>query len=129
MPDYGNQIGLAAANGMGVLVIRVLAAGALSGEPARHPVAVPSVATIGSSRDYGQDQERAEGFRFLQEEGYVASLVEASLRSPWATGGQQRAGGVLDLEHLKQAVECAGRGPLPPEAMARLPGVWAGFNG
>ena len=40
MPDYGKQIERASANGMGVLVIRVLAAGALSGEAARHPVAV-----------------------------------------------------------------------------------------
>ena len=66
MPDYGNLIGRASANGMGVLVIRVLAAGALSGEATRHPVAVPSVAPIGSGRDYGQDQARADGFRFLQ---------------------------------------------------------------
>ena len=32
MPDYGNLIERASANGMGVLVIRVLAAGALTGE-------------------------------------------------------------------------------------------------
>ena len=64
MPDYGNLIERASANGMGVLVIRVLAAGALSGEATRHPVAVPTVAPIGSGRDYGQDQARADGFRF-----------------------------------------------------------------
>ena len=41
MPDYGNLIERASANGMGVLVIRVLAAGALTGEAARHPRRCP----------------------------------------------------------------------------------------
>ena len=130
MPDYGDLIGRASANGMGVLVIRVLAAGALSGEPARHPVAVPTVAPIGSGRDYGQDQARANGFRFLQEEGYVGGLVEASLRFVLGSAGVSSVlVGYSSMEHLEQAVEFAGKGPLPPEAMARLPEVWAGFSG
>ena len=130
MPDYGNQIELASTNGMGVLVIRVLAAGALSGEAGRHPVAVPSVAPIGSGRDYDQDQERAEGFRFLPAEGYVESLVEASLRFALSNRGVSSVlVGYSSLEHLEQAVEYAGRGALPSEALARLPAVWAGFTG
>ena len=130
MPDYGNQIGLASANGMGVLVIRVLAAGALSGEDARHPVAVPSVAPIGSGRDYGQDQARAEGFRFLVREGHTTSLVEASLRFALSNPGVSSVlVGYSSMEHLEQAVQYASNGPLPPEALARLPDVWAGFTG
>ena len=130
MPDYGNQIGLASANGMGVLVIRVLAAGALTGGDARHPVAVPSVAPIGSGRDYGQDQARAEGFRFLVWEGHTASLVEASLRFALSNPGVSSVlVGYSSMEHLEQAVQYASNGPLPPEALARLPDVWAGFTG
>ena len=134
MPDYGNLIGRASANGMGVLVIRVLAAGALSGEATRHPVAVPTVAPIGapigSGRDYGQDQTRAYGFRFLQQEGYVGGLVEASLRFALGNAGVSSVlVGYSSLEHLEQAVAFAARGPLPPEALARLPEVWAGFTG
>ena len=130
MPDYGNLIGRASANGMGVLVIRVLAAGALSGEATRHPVAVPSVAPIGSGRDYDQDQERADDFRFLEREGYVGSLVEASLRFALGNAGVSSVlVGYSSLEHLEQAVEYAAKGPLPPEAMARLPEVWGGFTG
>ena len=129
MPDYGNQIGRASANGMGVLVIRVLAAGALSGEAARHPVAVPTVAPIGSGRDYDQDRARAEGFRLLQQEGYVSNLVEASLRFALTNAGVSSVlVGYSSLEHLEQAVDFSGRGPLSPEAMARLPEVWAGFT-
>ena len=130
MPDYGNLIGLASANGMGVLVIRVLAAGALSGAATRHPVAVPTVAPIGSSRDYSQDQARADGFRFLEQEGYVGSLVEASLRFVLGNAGVSSVlVGYSSLEHLEQAVEYAAKGLLPAEAMARLPEVWAGFTG
>ncbi len=121
---------MAAANGMGVLVIRVLAAGALSGEVARHPVAVPSVAPIGSGRDYSQDQARAEGFRFLVQEAYTASLVEASLRFALSNPGVSSVlVGYSSMEHLEQAVQYASNGPLPPEALARLPEVWAGFTG
>ena len=130
MPDYGNLIERASVNGMGVLVIRVLAAGALTGEAVRHPVAVPAVAPIGSGREYGQDQARADGFRFLQHEGYAGNLVEASLRFALGNAGVSSVlVGYSSLEHLEQAVEFAERGPLPPEAMARLPEVWAGFTG
>ena len=129
MPDYGNQIGRAAANGMGVLVIRVLAAGALSGEETRHPVAVPSVSPIGSGRDYSQDQSRADGFKFLVTEGYAGSLVEASLRFALSNAGVSSVlVGYSSLEHLEQAVQYAEIGPLAEEALARLPGVWAGFT-
>ena len=130
MPDYGNLIERASVNGMGVLVIRVLAAGALTGEATRHPVAVPAVAPIGSGRDYGQDQARADGFRFLQQEGYADNLVEASLRFALGNAGVSSVlVGYSSLEHLEQAVAFAERGPLPPEAMAQLPEVWAGFTG
>ena len=130
MPDYGNLIERASANGMGVLVIRVLAAGALTGEAARHPVAVPSVAPIGSGQDYGHDLARSGDFRFLRREGYVDNLVEASLRFALGNAGVSSVlVGYSSLEHLEQAVEFAARGPLPPEAMGRLPQVWAGFAG
>ena len=130
MPDYGNLIERASANGMGVLVIRVLAAGALTGEATRHPVAVPSVAPIGSGQDYGHDLARSGDFRFMQREGYVDNLVEASLRFALGNAGVSSVlVGYSSLEHLEQAVEFAARGPLPPEAMGRLTQVWAGFAG
>ena len=130
MPDYGNQIGRASANGMGVLVIRVLAAGALTGEAARHPVAVPAVDPIGSGRDYSQDLSRADAFRFLVREGHVDNLVEASLRFALGNAGVSSVlVGYSSLEHLEQAVDFAAKGPLPAEAVDRLPEVWAGFGG
>ena len=121
MPDFGNLIGRASDNGMGVLVIRVLAAGALSGEPARHPVAVPTVAPIGSGRDYDQDQARAESF--LQQEGVPGG---GGVRFALSNAGVSSVlVGYSSLEHLEQAVEYAGRGP----SVERLPEVWKGFGG
>lgn len=130
MPDYGNLVGRASDNGMGVLVIRVLAAGALSGEPQRHPVAVPTVAPIGSGRDYAQDQDRAEDFQFLQREGYVESLVEASLRFALSNPGVSSVlVGYSSMDHLEQAVSCAGKGSLPAEALLQLREVWQRRSG
>ena len=130
MPDYGNQIQRAAANDMGVLVIRVLAAGALSGQATRHPVAVPTVAPIGSGRDYDQDQTRADRFRFLLDGGYADTMVEASLRFALTNPGVSSVlVGYSSMDHLEQSVAIAARGPLPADAMARLPEVWAGFTG
>ena len=130
MPSYGNLIGRASANGMGVLVIRVLTAGALTGEATRHPVAVPTVAPIGSGREYAQDIARANEFRWLQQEEYVESLLEACLRFALSNAGISSAlVGYSSPQHLEQAVEFAGRGPLPAEAMERLPQVWVGFAG
>ena len=109
MPNYGNLIGRASANGMGVLVIRVIAAGALTGEATRHPVAVPSVAPIGSGREYAQDLARANEFRWLQQDEYVESVVEASLRFALGnTGVSSVLVGYSSLQHLEQAVEFAG---------------------
>ena len=130
MPDYGNLIGRASAAGMGVLVIRVLAAGALTGVGTRHPVAVPTVAPIGSGRDYDHDTSRANGFRFLEQEGYVDNLVEASLRFALGNAGVSSVlVGYSSLEHLEQAIDAADKGPLPQEVLPRLSEVWAGFTG
>ena len=130
MPDYGDLIGHASANGMGVLVIRVLAAGALTGEATRHPIAVPSVAPIGSGREYEQDLARSNDFRFLQNEGYAENLVESSLRFALTNAGVSSVlVGYSSLEHLERAIEYATRGPLPQEAMDQLADVWAGSAG
>src|SRR5262245_519686 len=50
--DFDRLLSNARSHGLGVVVIRVLAAGALSGELARHPIAVPTVDPIASGPDY-----------------------------------------------------------------------------
>lgn len=127
--DYGNLISLAHDHGMGIIVIRALAAGALTGSAHRHPVAMPAVAPIGSGRNYREDVDRAGRFQFLVQEGFADSLVEAALRFPLANELVSTVlVGFSSLEQLELSVEWARRGPLPADALARLPQVWAGFR-
>jgi len=130
MPDYDRLIDLAAEKQVGVIVIRVLAAGALTGIAERHPVAVPSVAPIGSSRDFQQDEARAREFAFLVDEGFTDDLAEASVRFALSNMGVSTVlVGYSGLEHLEKSVRYAAKGPLPAEALARLPQAWSKFVG
>src|SRR5206468_9465544 len=78
--DYRNLLGHLQAAEMGVIVIRVLAAGALSGTEERHPLGSPPPAPIGSGADYRRDVERARRLEPLVREGHADSLIEAALR-------------------------------------------------
>ena len=128
MPDYKRLIDRANAAEMGVIVIRVLAAGALSGVAERDPVAVSSVAPIGSGRDYQQDFDRSAGFRFMVSDGYTDDLVEASVRFALSNPGVSTVlVGYSNMDHLEQSVRFADKGPLPSEALDRLPQVWSQF--
>jgi len=119
--DYRQLIDRAAGKQMGVIVIRALAGGALSGTPDRHPVAARSVAPIATERDYAADVARARRFAFLVENGTVSSLVEAAIRFVISKPEVSTAlVGISSLEQLEHAVECANRGPLPAEALGRL---------
>ncbi|MCI0864396.1 MAG: aldo/keto reductase, partial [Chloroflexi bacterium] len=128
MPDYDRLIDLAAEKQVGVIVIRVLAAGALTGTSVRHPVAVPTVAPIGSGRDFQQDESRAQEFAFLVDEGFAGDMPEASIRFALSNPGVSTVlVGYSDLDHLEKSVRYAAKGPLPAEALARLPQAWSKF--
>jgi L-galactose dehydrogenase/L-glyceraldehyde 3-phosphate reductase len=106
----------------------VLAAGALSGQEARHPIAVPSVEPIGSGPDYRTDVERARSLAFLVETGYASNLVEAAMRFAWnKTNLSTALVGVSSMEHLEQAIAAQARGGLPAAALERLTQAWAQF--
>ena len=124
--DYRQLIDRAAENRMGVIGIRVLAGGALSGSMERHPNAAQSVVPIATSRDLAGDVRRSRRFGFLVDDGYSSSLVEASIR--FAIGKPELStalAGVSSMDQLEQAVAAANKGPLAPEAMARLTEVWS----
>ena len=128
MPDYGGLIDLAAEKQVGIIVIRVLAAGALTGITERHPVAVPTVAPIGSSKDFQQDESRAQEFAFLLDEGFADDMAEASVRFALSNKGVSTVlVGYSDLDHLEKSLQYASKGPLPAEALARLPQAWSKF--
>jgi aryl-alcohol dehydrogenase-like predicted oxidoreductase len=78
--DFGQLLNGCRARGVGVIGIRALAGGALSGVPDRHPIATRTAEPIATGPDYLTDVRRAQRFRILVEEGHAASLVEAALR-------------------------------------------------
>lgn len=126
--DFGRLIDRARAQDMGCIGIRVLAAGALSGVETRHPIAVPSVAPIGTGPDYQSDVRLAQTLRFLTQEGHAANLIEAAIRFAWSQAGISTVlVGYSSLDHLEQALAAVERGPLPPAAMERLAQAWQEF--
>jgi L-galactose dehydrogenase/L-glyceraldehyde 3-phosphate reductase len=126
--DFGQIIDRARVKRVGCIGIRVLAAGALSGVEARHPIAVPSVAPIGTGADYRSDVTLAQRLRFLSEEGYAANLIEAAIRFAWSNPGMSTVlVGYSSLDHLEQALAAAEHGALPAAAMDRLAGAWEAF--
>jgi L-galactose dehydrogenase/L-glyceraldehyde 3-phosphate reductase len=123
--DFARLLAHTQAQQMGTINIRVLAAGALSGSAARHPIAVPTVAPIASGPDYATDVQRAQLLQSLMQEGHVENLVEASLR--FAVSNPTLSTillGYSSLEHLEQAAEYISRGPLPATTLERLSGLW-----
>lgn len=119
--DYKQLMLRARENRVGVIGIRVLAAGALSGVEARHPVAMPSVPPIGSSATYAADLANARRFLPLVQEGFAASLVEAAMRYAISNDCMSTVlVGFSDLDHLEAAIAAIEKGPLSSAAMARV---------
>lgn len=119
--DYRQIIDKAAANGIGVIAIRVLAGGALSGTADRHPIAMRNVAPLATGRDYAEDVARTRRLDFLRAEGRVGSLAEAAVRFAVSKPELSTAMvGTSSLEQLEQAVEAAERGALPPDVVERM---------
>jgi aryl-alcohol dehydrogenase-like predicted oxidoreductase len=118
--DFGNLLPHAQTAGMGVINIRVLAGGALSGTTERHPLGSPPPAPIGSGSDYRRDVERARRFEPLIREGHADSLIEASLRYVIAHPAVSTVlVGYSTMDHLEYAARAIEKGPLSPAALIR----------
>jgi aldo/keto reductase family protein len=78
--DYGRLFDHTSAAGVGVVGIRVLAGGALSGSSERHSIASPPPEPIGSAMSYDADVLRARRLMPLVTEGFAPSLTEAATR-------------------------------------------------
>lgn len=120
--DYRGIIDRAAARGMGVVVIRVLAAGVLSAAPesgggtGREPLSAGS--------DYERDVFRARQLGFLKDHG-PASLSQAAIR--FALMKPQVSTvlvGFSNRPQIDEAAACSGAGPLPAPAMVHLRELW-----
>ncbi|SDR46685.1 L-galactose dehydrogenase/L-glyceraldehyde 3-phosphate reductase [Rhizobiales bacterium GAS191] len=128
--DYGRLLDHTRAAGVGVVGIRVLAGGALSGAAERHPVASPAPAPIGSAASYADDLERARRLMPLVQEGYAESLAEAATRFAISHPAMGTIlVGMATPQQFEQAVDAVRKGPLPQAALDRLAALQQGFAG
>jgi len=118
--DFEGLIDTAALAGRGVIVIRVLAAGATSGSPERAAIAGDPGGAIGGS-EYSDDVARASRLKDLARGLGLDSPIELALRFGLAKSGVSTVlVGYSTLDHLEQAIRFAERGPLPNDAVARV---------
>ena len=128
--DYGRLFDRTKAAGTGVIAIRVLAGGALSGSAERHPIASPPPEPIGSAMSYDADIARARRLMPLVTEGFAASLTEAATR--FAIGNAAVGTilvGMATPQQFEDAFAAVEKGPLPAAAIERLEALRQGFVG
>jgi aryl-alcohol dehydrogenase-like predicted oxidoreductase len=128
--DYARLFERTREAGVGVVGIRVLAGGALSGTAERHPIASPPPKPIGSAATYDGDLARARRLIPLVQEGFAASLAEAATRfaiSHPAIG--TILVGTATPREFDQALAAVKKGPLPPAALDRLALLQQDFAG
>ena len=128
--DYGRLFEQTKAAGVGVVGIRVLAGGALSGSAERHPIAGPAPEPIGSAMSYNADIDRARRLMPLLEEGFAASLTEAATRFALSHPAMGTIlVGMATPQQFDDALAAAEKGPLPQAALDRLSALRQGFAG
>lgn len=120
--NYRRVINRAATQGMGVVVIRVLAAGVLSPTPesgggtSREPLSAGS--------DYERDVARAHKLGLLKDHG-LESLPSAAVRFALMKPEVSTVlVGFSNNAQIDEAAACSGAGPLPDAAMAGLREIW-----
>jgi L-galactose dehydrogenase/L-glyceraldehyde 3-phosphate reductase len=128
--DYARLFDRTKAAGTGVIAIRVLAGGALSGSAERHPVASPPPEPIGSAMSYDADVARARRLMPLIAEGFAKNLTEAATRfaiSHPAVG--TILVGMATPQEFEDALAAVEKGPLPAAALDRLAALRQAFAG
>ena len=128
--DYGRLLQHTRKTGVGVIGIRVLAGGALSGSTERHPIASSPPEPIGSAMSYETDVKRALGLMPIVQEGFATSLTEAATRFAIS---QPAIGtilvGIAAPHQFEDALAAVEKGPLPPAALGRLSTLLQTFSG
>jgi aryl-alcohol dehydrogenase-like predicted oxidoreductase len=128
--DYRRMFDRTAAAGVGVVGIRVLAGGALSGSDERHPIASPAPEPIGSAKRYEADIVRALRLMPLVNEGFAGSLTEAATRFALSHPAMGTIlVGMATQQQFEDALAAVKKGPLPRAALDRLAALRQGFAG
>ena len=127
--DYGRRFEHTKAAGVGVVGIRVLAGGALSGSAERHPIAGPAPEPIGSAMSYDADIDRARRLMPLVKEGFATSLTEAATRFALSHPAMGTIlVGMATPQQFDDALAAAEKGPLPQAALDRLSELRQAFS-
>jgi aryl-alcohol dehydrogenase-like predicted oxidoreductase len=128
--DYERLFDHTEAAGVGVVGIRVLAGGALSGSTERHPIASPPPEPIGTAMSYDADVVRARRLMPLVKEGFAASLTEAAIRFALSHPAMGTIlVGMASPQQFEDALAAVEKGPLPPAAFDRLTALRQAFAG
>ncbi len=128
--DYGRMFDHTQAAGVGVVGIRVLAGGALSGAAERHPIASPPPDPIGSASNYTGDLQRARRLLPLVQQGHAGSLPEAAVRFAITHPAMGTIlVGMATLAEFEQALAAVNKGPLSQAALDCLAAIQRGFVG
>ena len=128
--DYGRLFDHTKAAGVGVVGIRVLAGGALSGSAERHPIASPAPEPIGSAMSYDADVDRARRLIPLVKEGFAKSLTEAATRFALSHPAMGTIlVGMATPQQFEDALAAVQKGPLPQAALDRLSTLRQTFSG
>jgi aryl-alcohol dehydrogenase-like predicted oxidoreductase len=128
--DYGRLFDHTKAAGVGVVGIRVLAGGALSGSAERHPIASPAPEPIGSAMSYDADIDRARRLMPLVTEGFASSLTEAATRFALSHPAMGTLlVGMATPQQFEDALAAVEKGPLPQAALDRLAALRQAFSG
>src|SRR5262249_47513824 len=119
--DYGQLFDHTRAAGVGVVGIRVLAGGALSGSAARHPIASPPPEPIGRAMSYDAVVGRARRLMPLVKEGFAASLTEAATRFALSHPAMGTIlVGMATPQQFEDALAAVQKGPLSSPTLDRF---------
>src|SRR5918994_2061978 len=120
--DYGLLIDRAAAQSMGVAVIRVLAAGALTANPGAGGGSTPEPLSKGS--EYSVDVQRAEKLKTalaIDGKGMTQIAIRFGLMNPKVSTVLV---GFSNTTHIDEAVACSGAPRLSSEEVAKIERLW-----
>jgi L-galactose dehydrogenase/L-glyceraldehyde 3-phosphate reductase len=119
--DFEGLIDTAARAGRGVIVIRVLAAGALAASPVRPPNAGEPGGQLAAGVSYDADLERARQLASVADEFDLEGPVELSIRFGLAKPGVSTVlVGYSNIAQLDEAIRYAERGALTADAVQRV---------
>ena len=118
--DYGNMIGLAQERGVGILNIRVLAAGAVAGVQNTGPAAGLSPGS-GGEADFLRAQ-KVNAALGNQEGTPAQTAIRFALMNPGVSGALVGFG---QLDHIDEAVAAVDMGPLSDDVMKQLDALYA----